>query len=205
MKRRFALLLAVVFLTSCATPQPAPVPHGPIAIAIAKRGWHTEIGIPAAVLTGPLATLGPANLHRKYLLFGYGARAYFTGHHGAGTAAEALLPGPSAINLAAFDDLNDGTGRQITWLYVSQDDIDHMLAFIWQSMPRTGAAPTPIVIANNASMFYAAQPDYNMFYNCNNWAVDALRAGNLPFSNAGLHYSSDVQAQAQRIAAAQTP
>ncbi len=195
----------LLFLTSCAAPTPPPVPHGPIALAVAKRGWHTEIGVPEAALTGPLAGLGPAGLHRKYLLFGYGARAYFTGHHGAGNAAVALLPGPGAINLAAFDDLNDGSGRQVTWIYVSQDDINHLLAFIWQSMPHTGTAPAPIVIANNASMFYAAQPDYNIFYNCNNWAVDALRAGGLPFSNAGLHYSSDVQAEAQHIAAAQAP
>jgi hypothetical protein len=42
-----------------------------------------------------------------------------------------------------------------------------------------------------------------MLYNCNNWAVDALRAGGLPFSNDGLHFSGDVQNEAKRIAAAQ--
>jgi hypothetical protein len=203
---RFCAVLAMFFVTSCATPAPPPVPHGAIALAICKRGWHTEIGVPEAALTGPLARLGPAPLHRHYLLFGFGARAYFTNPQaGAGTAAEALLPGPSAINLSAFDDLNDGSGRQVVWLYVSQDDVNHMLAFIWQSLPHQGVAPAPIVTFNNASMFYAAQPDYNALYNCNNWAVDALRAGNLPFSNDGLHFSSDVQAQAQAIAAAQTP
>jgi hypothetical protein len=199
------LALPAVFLTRCAAPQPAAVPHGPIRLAICKRGWHTEIGIPQAAITGPLATLGPAVLHRRYLLVGYGARAYFTNPEaGAGTAAEALLPGPAAINLSAFDNLSDD--QQITWLYVSQNDIDHMLAFIWQSLPRQGGAPpAPIVTVNNANMFYAAQPDYNMLYNCNNWAVDALRAAGLPFSNAGLHFADDVQAQAQRIAAAQPP
>jgi hypothetical protein len=203
---RFALFLALSFLTACATPAPPPVPHGPVTLGIAKRGWHTEIAVPETSLTGPLASLGPANLHRKYLLFGFGARAYFTNPKaGAGTAAEALLPGPSAINLAAFDDLNDGTGREVIWLHVSQDDINHMLAFIWAALPHQGAVPAPIVTANNASIFYAAQPDYNMFYNCNNWTVDALRAGDLPFSNAGLHFSSDVLAQAKQIAAAQAP
>jgi hypothetical protein len=203
---RFALVLALSLLTACATPAPLPVPHGPVALGIAKRGWHTEIVVPEPALTGPLASLGPAALHRKYMLFGFGARAYFTNPQaGAGTAAEALLPGPSAINLAAFDDLNDGTGRQVVWLYVSQDDITHMLAFIWASLPHQGAAPLPIVTANNASMFYAARPDYNMLYNCNNWAVDALRAGGLPFSNSGLHFSADVLAQARAIAAAQPP
>jgi hypothetical protein len=202
---RYVLLLAFVFLSACATPPPAAVPPGPVHLAICQRGWHTEIGVPETALTGPLATLGPASLHRHYLLFGYGARAYFTNPNaGAGTAAEALLPGPAAINLAAFDDLNDGSGRQIVWLNVSQADIDHMLDFIWQSMPRSGSAtPVAIVTVNNASMFYAAEPDYNMLYNCNNWAVDALRAAGLPFSNNGLHFSSDVLDQAKRIAAAQ--
>jgi hypothetical protein len=204
MRRR--ILLLAFFLTACATPPAVPVPHGPIQLAIAQRGWHTEIGIPESALTGPLATLGPATLHRHYLLVGFGARAYFTNPAaGAGTAAEALLPGPSAINLAAFDNLSDDHARQITWLYVSQSGINQMLAFIWQSLPRTGAVPSPIVTINNANMFYAAQPDYNMLYNCNNWAVDVLRAGGLPFSNNGLHFSSDVQTQAQHIAAAQAP
>lgn len=197
---RFALLLALSFLSACAA-SPPPVPYGPVALGVAKRGWHTEIVIPGTALTGPLASLGPAQLHRPYLLFGFGARAYFTNPQaGAGTALEALLPGPSAINLAAFNTLNDGSGRHTVWLHVSQADINHILAFIWQSLPRQGAAPAPIVIVNAADMFYAARPDYNAFYNCNNWAVDALRAGSLPFSNNGLHFSSGVQAQAKQIA-----
>ncbi len=197
---RFILLLVFSLLIACASAPPQAVPHGPIHLAICKRGWHTEIGIPAAALTGPLATFGPATLHRKYLLVGFGARAYFTNPAaGAGTAAEALLPGPSAIDLAAMDNLD---ADQVTWLYVSQSDID-LLAFIWQSLPGNGAVPAPIVTINNANIFYAAQPDYNMLYNCNNWAVDALHAGGLPFRNNGLHFSSDVQAQAQHIAAAQ--
>lgn len=196
-----AAFLILAFLSACAASPPPPVPYGPVSLGIAKRGWHTEIAIPEASLTGPLASLGPAQLHRHYLLFGFGARAYFTNPQaGAGTALEALLPGPSAINLAAFDDLNDGSGRQTIWLHVSQADIDGILAFIWRSLPHQGAAPIPIVIVNNASMFYAARPDYNAFYNCNNWAVDALRAGSLPFSNKGLHFSSGVQAEAERIA-----
>ena len=204
MRRRFALFLLFGLCTACAMQPPVAVPAGPIAIAIAKRGWHTEIGIPASALTGPLTTLGPANVHRHYLLIGYGARAYFTGlHHTDGDAAEALLPGPAAINLSAFDDLDDGT-RQIVWLHVSQADVNGMLAFVWQSMPRQGsAAPVPIVTINDADVFYAATPDYNMLYNCNNWAVDMLKAGGLPFSNSGLHYASDVQGEAKRIAAGQ--
>jgi hypothetical protein len=199
---RLCILLLLALLSACATTPPV-VPHGPIHLAIAQRGWHTEIGIPESALTGPLASLGPALLHRQYLLVGFGARAYFTNPAaGAGTAAEALLPGPSAIGLAAMDNLD---ADQVTWLYVSQSDINQMLAFVWQSLPRTGVVPSPIVTINNANIFYAAQPDYNMLYNCNNWAVDALRAGNLPFSNSGLHFSSDVQAQAKHIAAAQAP
>jgi hypothetical protein len=200
---RLCILFLAFLLTACASPPPAAVPPGPIHLAVAQRGWHTEIGIPESALTGPLATLGPATIHRQYLLAGFGARAYFTNPNaGAGTAAEALLPGPSAINLSAMDNLN---ADHVTWLYVSQSDINHMLAFIWQSLPRNGATPAPIVTINNANIFYAAQPDYNAFYNCNNWAVDVLRAGSLPFSNNGLHFSSDVQAQAQRIAATQVP
>ncbi len=199
-----ALLALCLLLAACATPTPQSVPRGPIAIAVAQRGWHTEIGIPASSLNGPLSHLGPANLHRAYLLIGYGARDFFTNPKaGAGTAFEALFPGPAAINLAAFNNLDDASDGHTVWLYITQEDINQMLAFIWSSMPHTGAAPQPIVTANNASMFYTAKPDYDALYNCNNWAVDALRAAGLPFSNAGVHFSSDVQVEARRIAQAQ--
>ncbi len=199
-----ALLALCLLLAACATPTPQSVPRGPIAIAVAQRGWHTEIGIPASSLTGPLSHLGPASLHRAYLLIGYGARNFFTNPKaGAGTAFEALFPGPAAINLAAFNNLDDASDGHIVWLYVTQEDINQMLAFIWSSMPHTGAVPKSIVTVNNASMFYTAKPDYDALYNCNNWAVDALRAAGLPFSNAGVHFSSDVQAEARRIARAQ--
>lgn len=199
-----ALLALCLLLAACAMPTLQPLPRGPIGIAVAQRGWHTEIGIPASSLNGPLSHLGPANLHRSYLLIGYGARNFFTNPKaGAGTAFEALFPGPAAINLAAFNNLDDASEGHTVWLYVTQEDINQMLAFIWSSMPHTGAAPQPIVTANNASMFYRAKPDYDVLYNCNNWAVDALRAAGLPFSNAGVHFSSDVQAEARRIARAQ--
>ncbi len=197
-------VLLLGLLAGCAAP-PAALPRGPIALAIAQRGWHTEIGVPTAALTGPIATMGPALLHRHYLLIGYGARDYFTGlHHSDGDAALALLPGPAAINLSAFDDLSADPRRKIIWVQVSQENIDALLRFVFASIPHRGdAAPAPIFVRNDANMFYAAQPDYNMLYNCNNWAVDTLIAGGLPFSAAGVHFAADVQGQARRLAAAQ--
>jgi hypothetical protein len=202
---RLTLALALGLLSGCAAP--SAVPHGAIRLAICQRGWHTEIGIPESALSAPLTTLDPATLHRRYLLIGFGARNYFTKPNAdAGDAAQALLPGPSAINLAAFDTLSDGSGRKITWLNVSQANINGIQSFVLASLPHDGAAaPAPIVVLNRASVFYAAQPDYNAMYNCNNWAVAALNAGGLPFTNTGLHFASDVQAQAKTLAAEQEP
>jgi len=199
-------MLILLLLSGCAAPQvqQGAVPGGPIRLAICKHGWHTEIGVPEAALTGPMADLGPARLHAPYLLIGFGAKVYFTAlNPNDGQAAEALLPGPSAINLAAFASLPGDPDRQVVWVQVSQDNINKLLAFTWASMPRQGAAPATIISREPGSAFYAATPDYSAGYNCNNWAADALHAAGLPITSQGVMFSSDVMAQAEKIAAEQ--
>lgn len=197
-----AAFTAFVLLSACATPPPPVIPYGPIALGVAHSGWHTEIVVPRAGLTGPLATLGPAALDRRYLVIGFGARGFFTTPDaGLGLAVEALFPGPSAINLSAFNNLTEESG--IVWLHVSRADTGAILGFVWRSLPHHGALPRPIVTANDASMFYAARPDYSALYNCNNWTIAALRAGGLPFTESGVHFAANVMGEARRAAAAQ--
>jgi hypothetical protein len=204
--RRFLILL---LLTGCAGPQlvDGPVPSGPIRLAICQHGWHTEIGVPRAALTGPLAALKPNDLHAPYLLIGFGAKSYFTALNPSdGQAAEALLPGPSAINLAAFQSLPGEADRKVVWVNVSQDNINRLLAYTYAAMPHApGAAPAPIVQRVPGSAFYAATPGYSAAYNCNTWAADALHAAGLPITSQGVTWASDVQVQAQAIAAEQGP
>lgn len=202
--RRRLLLLAP--LAACATPRiNAPAPHGPIRLAICKHGFHTEIGIPTSAITGPIAALPTVRLETGgYVLIGFGAKVYFAAANpNDGQAAEALLPGPSAIDLAAFGTLTATPDRQIIWLNVDQATINRLLAFTWAAMPRAPGASTPTPIAsyyNQASVFYAATPGYSGFYNCNNWAADALRAAGLPFTSQGVMWAADVQAQARAAA-----
>lgn len=208
---RPCLMLLALLAAGCAAP-PRPVatlpvaePSGPILLAVAKRGWHTEIGIPEEALNGNLTDFGPAKLHRHYLLVGFGAKQYFTdSHHGVGEAAIALTPGRSAVNLTALDNMQDDPKRQIVWLHVSQANINALEAFIWWSItPQNGAAPQLILELNNASMFYEGRQPYSLGYNCNDWAVEALREAGLPFNGSVLTSSGDVLAQARKIAATQ--
>ncbi|HET8700263.1 MAG TPA: DUF2459 domain-containing protein, partial [Nitrococcus sp.] len=74
-------------------PPHAPTNGAEVAIGVLDEGWHTGLIIPAAA-TGPsLAGLHEWFPEAKYLVFGWGNRAFYTAtYSGLGTALSALLP-----------------------------------------------------------------------------------------------------------------
>jgi hypothetical protein len=195
-------------LAGCAGGPPPPVRTGQagnLVVAIIERDWHTEIGLETREITGPLATLEPSSAGAPYLVVGFGDRAYFT-DHGAGVdkALAALFPGASAVQLASFDALPEDETHVVVRLRLSQEALDRVVDFIWNSLARQDDG-TPLRVAehNARSLFYAGRQPYESFYNCNTWTADALHAGGLPFDSSGVLFASQVMAQARRIASRQ--
>jgi hypothetical protein len=208
-------LIAIIFfvtgglLSGCAGSQPVPVPEaqtGQVVVAVIERDWHTEIGVLSSGVSGPLSKLHPLSAGGKYVVFGFGDRAYFSDHDaGAGKAFAALFPGPSAVQLATFDALPEDETHIVVRIHLSQEALDRIVAFVWDSLDK-GDAETPWRVSEygQQNVFYAGRLRYDSIYNCNAWTADALRAGGLPFDPSGIMFASEVMEQARKIASVQT-
>lgn len=103
-----ARLCLLALLAGCAAaPGPAPscdpLPPDTLPLYLVDRGWHTEIGIPAADLTGPLAYFRQVFPGARTILFGYGKKTFFTAP--TSSPEEYLIgpfPGPAVIQVFAL-------------------------------------------------------------------------------------------------------
>ncbi len=175
---------------------------------IVSRGWHTEIGVPADDLVGPLSMFRQIFPGAQAVMFGYGKRTFMTAP--ADNISEYLLgpvPGPAVIEVF-------GIGVMPPLAYGKQDMVALRLppsgaralsAFLWDDLARdhTGA---PLLVGAGffpGSRFYAARSRYSLSHTCNTWVAAALHAAGVPMDPAGVVVSGQAMARAAEAAAAQ--
>lgn len=202
-------LLPIMLLLSACTPAVGPVGvPGPAIVDVVDRGWHTDIGLPADEITGPLANVARDFPSTRFLTFGFGQREFFMAQHETtGGALRALLPSRSVLLVTTLRTAPaEAFGAQhVVTLHVSQAGAARIEAAIWQQMQKgpdgapvsLGAGPDP------GSVFYAARGTYDAFDTCNTWTVELLRAGGLPVSSGGVVFSGQVMGMARNLAAQQ--
>lgn len=196
-----AMLAALVFSWSSADGAPAmpatsrPA-HGDVVYVI-DGGWHTEVALPVAEIGGPLAHLAATFLGAPYLIFGWGARDFYTAQNpGFGDLLRATVPGPAvmlvipsgAAPAAYLDPAN-------VWaISLSRRGATGLSQFLWDSLAknqtgvpiRAGDGPYP------HSVFYAATGTYDASDTCNTWTAEALHAAGLPVRAAGVIFAGQV-------------
>ncbi len=203
-----ALLLLCCNVSGCAwspvEPYAGNAPKHQTLYVIAG-GWHTEIGLPAAAMSGPLAALRDAMPDARYVVFGWGQRDYYMAPNpGLGDFLAAGFPGPSVVlvipltqapaeffgstNVYAIPVSDDGLERlaQFLWGYIEQDAQHHPR--------RIGDGPY------TGSIFYASTGTYSLSNTCNTWTAEALRVAGVPVSANGVVFASGVTGQVERIA-----
>ena len=199
-----ALLLLCCGVSGCAwspvEPYAGDAPKRQILYVIAN-GWHTEIGLPAAAMSGPLAALRGAMPGVRYVVFGWGQRDYYMAPNpGLGDLLGAGLPGPSvvlAIPLSQAPAEFFGSGASVYAIPVSADGLDRLAQFLWgyieqdaQHHPRRiGDGPYP------GSVFYASSGTYSVSNTCNTWTAEALHVAGVPVSADGVVFARGVTAQ----------
>lgn len=209
LSRRRALLLATwmggATLAGCSSAIP---PHatdaGPAAgaIEIVSRDWHTEIGLSAGELHGPLAELLQTFPGATYLLFGFGERAYWT--RPDPTPLDmlwALVPGPGVILVTGLRvPPAEAFGREdVVTLAVSRAGLERVSDFLWGELEK-GADGLPHPIADGpylGSLFYATRRVYSPLYTCNTWTAEATRIAGPAMSASGVLFASQVMARAR--------
>ena len=208
--RPVAAMLLAVGTAACSTPMPrcaVPV-AGQDTIYVVSRAWHTEIGLPASALTGPLALYRTIFPQARVVMFGFGKKTFITAP--AESLSEYLLgpvPGPAAIQVTALTISPAEAyppGSTIT-LFLPPGGREAVSDFLWNELgkDRAGAPRLLSVGSNPASLFYAARGGYGLWRTCNTWVADALHEAKLPISGRGVVLSGQVMGRSADAAARQ--
>jgi uncharacterized protein (TIGR02117 family) len=204
--RLLPLLAASLALSGCVAAPVAPdrAPKDERLYLIAG-GWHTEIALSRERAEG----LPPALLAEfpgaRYLVFGWGARGYYTARDpGLGDALRALLPGPAVtlvIPLRAPPAAIYGAENVMT-LAVSRPGMARLRDYLAASIAiapdgtprRAGTGPDP------GSLFFQSTERYDAANTCNTWTAKALHAAALPIDATGVVFAGEVLGQAKPLA-----
>lgn len=164
-----------------------------------RRGWHTDLGLPAEALDPRLAALFPG---AAWLVFGFGDRDYVQAESpGPGTALAALWPGPGAIlvtGLKVSPDLAFGAEASIP-LRLPPGGMAGVASFITASLAATEPMRAGPYLG---SLFLPASRDYSAVYTCNTWTAEGLAAAGLPVAPAGILFAAQVNALGEALRAA---
>ncbi|MGC2204131.1 MAG: DUF2459 domain-containing protein [Stellaceae bacterium] len=160
-------------------------------------GWHTELGLPLAEISGPLAALKPEFPSAHYLVFGWGARDYYMARNpGIGDVLRAIVPGPAVMLViplqippAAFFGASN-----VFVIRVSRHGIERLSELLSNSLaPGNEGAPRRIGAGPySQSVFYASTGTYSLSHTCNTWTAEALRVAGLPVNASGVVFASQV-------------
>ena len=208
----FDWLVAILplLLSACAASRPLPCDasrsQGPAAWLI-DQGWHTEIGLPARELSGPLAGFRRVFPGATVLMFGFGKRTWMTAR--VETPSELLMgpfPGPGAIQVVGLrvPPAEAYPAGEAIRLALRPEQLARLSDFVWNEIGKTRTGQARLISAGlfPGSLFYAARRGYGPGFTCNSWTAQALQSAGLPVSPRGVVFSGGVLEQAARLGAA---
>jgi uncharacterized protein (TIGR02117 family) len=181
---------------------------GDTTVFVIARGWHTDIGLPVEQIPLPPAVLARDFPGARFLVFGFGERAYYMSRdEGFGERLSALFPSSSVVlvtGLRAPPSDAFGVGNTVA-LRPPQKDAGQVASFIWNTLEKQddGAVRRLADGPYPGSLFYASGKTYDAFYNCNTWTASALRSAGLPINPRGVIFAGQVMGQARRVSALQ--
>ena len=204
--RLAAALLGGCLLVGCAgsLPPNALVPSGDASIYVVERGWHTDIGLPVDEIAGPLATLQRWFPGMRFMVFGFGERAYYMARRtGSAELLTAMLPSESAILMTALSapPTEAFADQHVAELHLPRDAVDRIADRIWQVLEK-GPDGSAVRLADGpypGSVFLASTETYDLFNTCNTWTAALLHDAGLPIDPQVL-LADQVMQQVDRIA-----
>jgi uncharacterized protein (TIGR02117 family) len=205
MRAAIARLVPLLLLAACsalsARPDPPTLPR-PFRIAVIDRDWHTEIGLRAEDLDGPLAAVRDRFPGARTLVFGFGDRHYLAARDpGVGDMLLAALPAAGALLVTGLSTSPEEAfgAADVVRLRLSNDGARRAVAFIWNSFAR-GPSGAPVALGDGpypGSLFYAATVTYALTHTCNTWTAEVLQEGGAAVSAEGVLFADQVMRRAR--------
>ena len=175
-------------------------------VTLLDHGWHTDIGIPAEELSGPLTVFRDIFPGARSLVFSYGKRTFLMAP--ANTWSEYILgplPGPAAIMVTGLSvpaELAYGPDPALV-LHLPNGGAEQLSSFVWREISHDEVGK-PLLIDRGpfpGSLFYAAATGYSLNHTCNKWSALALAAAGLDIDPSGVVLAGQLTTRAKRLAA----
>jgi len=182
-----------------------------VTLYVARRGWHTDIGIAAADVEPPVAALLADFPGARYLMFGFGDRRYLLHRqHGGAELLSALWPGPGLLLVTGLSQTPAmAFGKDsVLALELDRQQLQGVEAFVAQSLStRARSAQFEAQVEAegpySGSLYYGATPRYSAVHTCNTWVAEAIHAGGLPVRPSGVVFARQLWVQVLALARAQ--
>jgi Protein of unknown function (DUF2459) len=203
-----ALFGAIVPASAATRADDAPHAESPrMAMYLARRHWHIDVGFSVRELGPSLAFLAPRFPRAKYLFFGFGDRHYLLSKRkGTSTLSGALLPGPGMILVTAIENSPAQAfgASHVLEFDISAAETAAAQGFVRRSLSGEEEATDIPPFADGpyeGSLYYSAVPRYSALYTCNTWAAEALNSAGLPVRTRLVLFAGQLWSQARKIAA----
>lgn len=205
------LALCIALLAGCADAPKHPCEIAPTigdSVAVVDQGWHTEIGLQADRLAGPLAIFRTIYPGARTIMFGYGKRTFMTAP--PDSLGEYLLgpfPGPGVLETVGLrTGPEQAYGAAATLRLALPPGGDAALSrFVWSAFARSRDGSPRLVGPGSykGALFYDARDGYSLGHTCNTWIAEALHAAGLPVDPYGVIFSGQVMRRAANAASGQ--
>jgi hypothetical protein len=207
LSRRQGLCLAILLVSGCGSatePRQLEARLSGDSVTLLDHGWHTDIGIPAAELSGPLAVFRDTFPNAKFVVFSYGKRTFLMAQ--ANSWSEYLLgpiPGPAAIMVTGLTvPAERAYGRDPALvLRLPKGGAERLSSFVWQEFSHDEAGRPRLLNRGPfpGSLFYAAAVGYSLDRTCNEWSALALAAAGLDIDPSGVVLAGQLMTRARRL------
>lgn len=147
-----------------------------LPIANEQMNWAAELNLPDSVLQDTAL---------PYLAFGWGEKGFFLetkdwGDLKASVFFKAMFHlGSSAMHVVRMP-APDPNNKSHVVLWLTPKQYEHLVAYIRESFTN-GPDKKPVLIPEHPygvyHYFYESPDSYGLFYTCNSWANDGLKAG----------------------------
>ncbi|AIZ63516.1 urease-associated protein [Hymenobacter sp. DG25B] len=163
--------------------------EGAIEAYILSNGVHTDIVVPVRTAQIdwsellPYADTPAADTTMNYLGFGWGDKGFYLdtptwSQLKVSTAFKAMFwLGTSAMHTTYYHQPTEND--KCVKIYLTPEEYSRLITFIKDSFAYDAAGRVQHIEGHNYGLndtFYDARRTYNLFYTCNTWANDALKA-----------------------------